>query len=146
MKKSVRIVALVLLIVLVAATLSSCGLLNRERLIQHPRIWFYSIRLQLKGYYVQHDKGYVNAFNPETGDYIDAWVCGSFIHAIRTKHDIANGGFQDADNQYVGRSGKIVYCGTDRGVMAGVGFPESAWVFVVSKLDFLGPKILAHLS
>ena len=162
MKKTVKVIALLLTVIMVMGLFASCGIFESGKkargidevinevariiiikvsanpyIFNHPRILFYAARLTLKGYDVDIANSQVYAVNPKTGAYIYAEVESSLFSAIRVKIRLANIQWYS----YVGRSGRIIYYGSNKGVMAGVGFPESAWVFVVSKLGLLREKL-----
>ena len=140
MKKSVKVIALMLVIIMVATMFASCGILNikREgRLFYHPKILAYAVRLEIQGYEVHLVKGYVYAY--KDGEWIEASANRSLFNAIRYKQAIAQD-MGERENFYVGRSGKVVYYGSEKGVIASVGVVEAAWVFAMSTIFKLVPN------
>ena len=168
MKKTVKIIALILAVITVVGMLASCGITNTEKkerevigevtdfiltsetsynLINHPRILLMALRLKIKGYEVQLGNGYVHGY--KDGEFFEASVYHSTFAAIRGKKDAAE--FYEmvyGEDLYAGRLGRIVYWGTEEsGVMAGLSIPEGIWVFAVSKLkDILPRDIYALIS
>lgn len=171
MKKSVKVIALIMVIVTVVSLFASCGVTNtanKERdgvvgeitngvlnsqvsyiIANHPRILLMALRLKIKGYDVNLGNGSVEGY--KDGEHFYAYVCPSTLSAIRSKVSRAEFGVWIGSNGlysvgYVGRLGRIVYCGTETGVRAGLSIPEGLWTLVVSKLDFLPRDIITLIS
>lgn len=167
MKKTVKIIALILAVITVVGMLASCGITNTEKkerevigdvadfiltsetsynLINHPRILLMALRLKIKGYEVVLGNGWVGGY--KDGESFEASVYHSTFAAIRGKKDAAEYADVWGGHLYAGRLGRIVYMGTEEsGVMAGLSIPEGIWVFAVSKLkDILPRDIYALIS
>jgi hypothetical protein len=156
MKKTVKIIALILAVITVVGMLASCGITNTEKkerdvvgdvtsfiltsetsynLINHPRILLMALRLKIKGYEVALGNGYIHGY--KDGEFFEASVYHSTFAAIRGKVSIA----KYEEYLYAGRLGRIVYIGSEEsGVMAGLSIPEGIWVFAVSKLKDILPR------
>ena len=166
MKKSVKIIALMMVVIMVVSMLASCGVTNtakKERdgigeitnskvsymIVNHPRILLMALRLKIKGYEVRLGNGSVEGY--KDGEHFYAGASYSTLSAIRSKINLsdrfswldANGWYEV---EYVGRLGRIVYYGTETGVRAGLSIPEGLWTLVVSKLDFLPRDIITLIS
>ena len=141
MKKTVKVIALILVIIMVATMFASCGILNVKRggrLFYHPKILVYAARLKIQGYEVNLYKGQVTA-HKSNGEWIVAYANRSLFSAIRNKQEIAQD-MGERENFYVGRSGRVFYYGTEKGVIASVGVVEAAWVFAMSTIFKLVPN------
>ena len=168
MKKTVKVIALILVVVTMASTLASCGIVNNKQereavgfaskvtdfllfsetsysLLNHPRILLMALRLKIKGYNVVLGNGSVVA--SKGGEFFQAYVYHSTLAAVRAKIEVKE--IYETIYWvpiYAGRLGRIVYYGTENGgAMAGLSIPEGIWVFAVSKLKDVLPRDIYSL-